>query len=105
MFYFRKLIIGYIQFYVYIWVIVYCIHTYSLQKAFPSIIYINKNERIKEKGANENISSKGEKASTISSENSAVMGCVCCCNVCKCKKGTCIFKKGYHGFAFEILCS
>lgn len=81
------------------------VHTYSLQKAFPSIIYINKNERIKEKGANENISSKGEKASTISSENSAVMGCVCCCNVCKCKKGTCIFKKGYHGFAFEILCS
>lgn len=96
---------GYIQFYLYIWVKVYCIHTYSLQKAFPSIIYINKNERIKEKGANENISSKGEKASTISSENSAVMGCVCCCNVCKCKKGTCIFKKGYHGFAFEILCS
>lgn len=93
---------GYIQFYLYIWVIVFCIHTYSLQKAFPSIIYINKNERIEEKGTNENISSKGEKASTISSENSAVMGSACCCNVCKCEKGTYIFKKGNHGFALKF---
>lgn len=60
---------------------------------------------MKEKGANENISSQGEKASTIFSENCAFMDCACFHNVCNRKKGTCVLQMGYHGFAFEVLYS